>query len=300
MALPGVSLGFSHSLSRLLQAMRTDKIEIMILGTAQDGGVPQLGCDCLQCRAVWADESERRLAASLGIIDHDAKTYWLVDASPDIREQIHLLVSRVPGYRLAGLLLTHAHMGHYLGLAFLGRESWDTQHLPVLCTQRMADFLKTNQPWKQLIELDNITLSIVEIGSPARLGATIEATPISVPHRDELSDTVAWSIAGRERRLVYCPDIDRWEGPILETIKEADIALLDGTFYSEDELPNRNLSEIPHPCICDSMGVFEEGETEIRFIHLNHSNRLLRDEGLLDQLKESGFDLCQQGDCWAL
>ncbi|MCK4571227.1 pyrroloquinoline quinone biosynthesis protein PqqB, partial [Candidatus Bipolaricaulota bacterium] len=106
--------------------MRNHSIEAIVLGTAQDGGIPHFGCDCSHCRAAWNDDSKRRLVASLGIIDHGAKAYWLVDASPDIREQLHLLVSSYPSYRLAGVLLTHAHIGHYLGLAFLGRESLNT------------------------------------------------------------------------------------------------------------------------------------------------------------------------------
>jgi len=224
----------------------------------------------------------------------------MVDGSPDIREQMDLLASSFPGYRLAGLLLTHAHIGHYLGLAFLGRESLNTQHLLVLCTQRMGEFLRTNQPWKQLVDLGNIELSIVEPGHSTILGSTATATPILVPHRDEHSDTVAWSIAGPAKRLVYCPDIDRWERGILEAIAGADIALLDGTFYSVDELPDRDASEIPHPCISDSVKTFEGWKTEIQFIHLNHSNQLLSDEELADQLRSRGFDIGKQGHVWSL
>lgn len=223
-----------------------------------------------------------------------------MDAGPDICEQLHLLAASYPGYRLAGVLLTHAHIGHYLGLAFLGRESWNTRKLPVLCTQRMASFLRTNQPWKQLVDLGNITLSIVEPGSPVGLGSTATATPILVPHRDELSDTVAFSIAGPTRQLIYCPDIDRWEGGILEVIKDANIALLDGTFYSADELPDCDVSEIPHPFILDSMRVFEGCKTSIHFIHLNHTNPLLRDEDLVDRLRKHGFEIGKWGNIWKL
>jgi len=276
--------------------MGSDNIEVIVLGTAQDGGIPQLGCDCSHCLAARMDESKRRLVASSAIADPDSKEYWLVDASPDIREQIHLLTSTHPGYHLEGILLTHAHIGHYLGLAFLGREALNTHQLPVLCTQRMADFLRTNQPWKQLVDLDNIVLSVVEPDHPVRLGSTATATPIIVPHRDELSDTVAFSIAGPTKQLVYCPDIDRWEGGILEAMEGADIALLDGTFYSADELPGGDISAIPHPCIVESMDVFQGFKTKIQFIHLNHTNRLLSDEGLVAQLGTLGFGLGKRGD----
>jgi pyrroloquinoline quinone biosynthesis protein B len=225
---------------------------------------------------------------------------WLVDASPDIREQMNLLVSSHPGCRLAGVLLTHAHIGHYLGLAFLGRESLNTRNLPILCTQRMADLLQANQPWKQLIDLNNIALTIIESRQLVQLSPTITVKPILVTHRDELSDTIAFSIAGPSKTLVYCPDIDRWEGKILDAIENADAALLDGTFYSADELPGRDVSEIPHPCIVNSVETFAGWDTDIRFIHLNHSNRLLSDEGLVALLKKHEFALGRRGDLWQL
>ena len=246
------------------------------------------------------DESKRRLVASLAIVDHDSAGYWLVDASPDVGKQIQLLISTHPGYHLEGILLTHAHIGHYLGLAFLGREALNTQQLPVLCTERMANFLCKNQPWKQLVDLGNIELSIVDPGYPICLSPAATATPNLVPHRDELSDTVAWNIAGPTKQLIYCPDIDRWERGILEAIAGADIALLDGTFYSADELPGRDVLEIPHPSIVDSMNVFQGFDTNIRFIHLNHTNPLLSDEEQVTQLKASGFDLGKRGDIWKL
>ena len=280
--------------------MGTHNVEAIVLGTAQDGGIPQLGCTCPQCQDAGADESKRRFVASLGIVDHEAEEFWLVDASPDICEQMNLLVSRNPGYRLAGILLTHAHIGHYLGLAFLGRESFNAQNLPILCTQRMAEFLRTNQPWRQLIDLGNIELSVVDPGCSVLLGSTATATPLLVPHRDELSDTVAFSINGPTKQLIYCPDIDRWEGEILDAIEAADVALLDGTFYSADELPDRDISGIPHPCIVDSIKIFKGFDAEIRFIHLNHSNRLLSDEVLLSELKDSGFDIGRREDVWGL
>jgi len=275
-------------------------VEVITLGTAQDGGIPQLGCNCSHCRAARTDESLHRLVVSLGIVDHKAKAIWMVDASPDIGKQMDLLVSSHPAYRLVGVLLTHAHIGHYLGLAFLGRESLDTHDLPVLCTERMAELLRTSQPWKQLVELGNIALSAVEPDYSVRLGSTVTATPIPVPHRDELSDTVAWSITGPTKTLVYCPDIDRWEGKILSVIESTDIALLDGTFYSADELPGRDVSDIPHPCVIDSIKTFEGWDTKVRFIHLNHSNRLLSDEGLVAQLKALGFGVAKRGDVWEL
>lgn len=276
--------------------MGTRQVEVIVLGTAQDGGIPQLGCNCAHCQTAWVDKSRCRLVASLGIVDHDALMFWLIDATPDIGQQIHLMSSKYPDYCLAGILLTHAHIGHYLGMAVLGRESWNQQSLPILCTQRMSEFLRLNQPWKQLIDLNNIALSRIEPGQLIHLGSALTVKPILVTHRDELSDTVAFSIAGPTKTLVFCPDIDRWEGEILSAVDEADIALLDGTFYSGDELPGRDTSEIPHPLITETLKTFEDCSTEIQLIHLNHSNQLLDDYELVEELAAKGFRLAQRGD----
>jgi len=275
--------------------MKPHRTEAILVGTAQDGGIPQLGCNCPHCRAAWNDESQRRLVASLAVLDHQAQEFWLIDASPDIQEQINLLAATYPDYRLAGILLTHAHVGHYLGLALLGREVLNTEGLSVFGTPRMHEFLAANQPWKQLIDLGNIAPVTVWPETSVRLGSKTSAMPYLVSHRDELSDTVAWALTGPGNRLIYCPDIDRWEGDILCVIAESNVALLDGTFYSADELPGRDISEIPHPCIVDSVETFEAYDTDIHFIHLNHTNPLLSDERLVDHVSSLGFGIASRG-----
>ena len=97
--------------------------QALLLGTAQDAGVPQAGCACERCRRAHADPARRRLAVALGLVDHAARQTWLIDATPDFREQLYLLQhsgdeAHVDGhtpYPLAGILLTHAHIGHYSG-----------------------------------------------------------------------------------------------------------------------------------------------------------------------------------------
>ena len=280
--------------AKLHQVMNPHQVEVMIVGTAQDGGIPQIGCQCPHCQEARRDKAKQRLVASLAILDHQSQRYWLIDASPDIREQINLVMLTVPGYRLAGVLLTHAHMGHYLGLAFLGRESWNQQQLPVFGSRRMLGFLRESQPWRQLIALGNIAPTPIDLVRPQQLSSTLHVSATMVPHRDEVSNTVAFTLHGPSRKLIYCPDIDRWEGAILGAIAEADIALLDGTFYSVNELPDRDRSEIPHPPIVDAMTTFKNYPTDIRFIHLNHSNPLLGDETLIKHLHGLGFGIASE------
>ena len=87
-------------------------VEAILLGTAQDGGVPQAGCGCERCRAAQADPARRCLVACLGLVDRAHGQSWLIDATPDFRAQIQALAEFAPDCPLAGIALTHAHVGH--------------------------------------------------------------------------------------------------------------------------------------------------------------------------------------------
>lgn len=277
--------------------------EAILLGTVQDAGVPHMGCTCARCTAARRDPALRRYAVALALVDHAARQWWLVDATPDIREQWGLMTQVYPGYVLAGVLLTHAHLGHYTGLLHFGREAWHTQQLPVYSSPRMGDFLRSNAPWSRLVTLGNIALRPLADGEPVALAAGLRVTPRAVPHRAEWSDTLAFIIAGPTRRLFYCPDIDSFEpfpGGLLAFLQQIDLALLDGTFFSADELPGRDLREIPHPLVRDTVALLRGSPCESYFIHLNHSNPLLDDGPERAWLRARGFDAADRGARWAL
>ena len=260
----------------------------MVLGTAQDGGIPQLGCRCAHCEEARRDPSRARLIASLALADLDERKLFLVDASPDIRVQVDRALGLFPppvpqlAEVLAGVLLTHAHIGHYLGLAFFGYESAATRELPVHCSERMAAFLAGHGPWSQLVRLANIVPLTFKSGDRVPLTASLSAVPFRVPHRDEYTDTVGFRIAGPTRSLLYIPDIrdwDAWERTLEDAIRETDVALLDGTFFGPDELPGRDMSAIGHPLIVDTLRRLKSlpasDRPKVLFTHLNHTNPAL-------------------------
>ena len=275
---------------------------VVVLGIAQDGGYPQAGCRRADC--IEAFESGKRAhVASLGIVDPVSGERWIIDATPDFASQLHQL-ERVAGQPRAGapvlngVLLTHAHIGHYLGLAHLGREVLGARHVPVLTMPRMRRFLETSGPWSQLVTLENITLESLEASRPISLNERITVTPFLVPHRDEFSETVAFIVRGPSRSILWLPDIDKWEKwsmNIEDVVASVDIAYLDATFYSASELPGRNLAEIPHPTVEETMARFAAlpSRSKIRFVHLNQSNPLLRDPGLV---QSRGFAVAREGD----
>jgi len=185
---------------------------LVVLGIAQDGGYPQAGCQRECCARAWRDASLRRGVSCLGIVDPATGERWLLDATPDFPRQLRVLdglapSTSVPG--LAGILLTHAHMGHYTGLMHLGREAIGARRVPVYAMPRLREFLSSSRPWDQLVRLENIELRTLRADEPVALNGRLTATPIPAPHRDEYSETVGFRIKGPNHSVLYISDIDK-------------------------------------------------------------------------------------------
>jgi pyrroloquinoline quinone biosynthesis protein B len=280
-------------------------VSAVVLGSGQDGGVPHAGCFKDHCQAARADLKLRRRSPSVALIDHQEQKIFVLDAGPDFDEQLEDLPQAWKKGRnpVDGIFLTHAHVGHYTGLLYLGRAIMATDKLPVYCSAQMADFLRTNGPWSLAVELGNIELHILEPGKKLKLTEQLSITPILVPHRNEFTDTFAFVVDGPEQSLLYLPDVDRWDQmdrSIESLVQTVDIALLDATFYSSDELPGRDMSKIPHPPIVQTMDRLQQLVTDrlakVLFIHLNHSNLLLDSDGeKLKELRQRGYDIAEDG-----
>ncbi|MBT8221202.1 MAG: pyrroloquinoline quinone biosynthesis protein PqqB [Bacteroidia bacterium] len=257
---------------------------VLVLGVAQDAGFPQANCSKSCCNKYYSGKLTKKMVSSIALIDTINRAYWIIDATPDFPEQLRMIkeVLHGPDYQLAGILLTHAHIGHYTGLMHLGREVMGASKVPVYVMPRMKDFLIKNGPWSQLVSLGNIEL--LELGDEAilNLSHNLKITPFLVPHRDEFSETVGFKIDGVQSRLLFIPDIDKWEKwdkNILELIHRVDYALLDGSFFANGEIPGRDMSEIPHPFIEESITLFGQLDSTSRkkvgFIHFNHTNPVI-------------------------
>ena len=113
-----------------------------------------------------------------------------------------------------------------------------------------------------------------------QLEADLRVTAFVVPHRDEFTDTVGYLIEGPRARAVFIPDIDRWERwdrSIRELANQVDLAFLDGTFSSVDEVRGRRIEEIPHPMVPETRELLKGARAKLWFIHLNHTNPALDD-----------------------
>lgn len=278
---------------------------VTILGTAQDAGVPHPNCFCDHCKAAMEQPKRRRFASSLAVVETNTKQWHLIDATPDMREQLAMIQLKYGwfGQLMDSIWLTHAHIGHYPGLMFLGREAIGTKGIPVFCGEKMKHMLENDAPWKQLVALNNIRPQLVQQEQAIELSQQVRITPVEVPHRNEFSETFGFWVQGPSRKLLYIPDIDRWEDwahDIHDMVKEADICLLDGTFHSIEEIEKmgRNYKEIPHPVITETMDRLQDlvGETAVYFTHFNHTNPVLDEtDPFVKHVLERGFHLAVEG-----
>lgn len=275
---------------------------VVILGIAQDAGFPQIGCEKDQCKRYWQGEVGPRHVSSIALVDPSSQSTWIFDATPDFKYQLQALKQQVPTYSLDGIFITHAHIGHYTGLMQLGHEAMGAKEVAVYAMPILSNYLKSNGPWSQLVNYRNIMLNSLQADRPTFLTNELSVTPFLVPHRDEYSETVGYKIQHGETSLVYIPDINKWEvweRAIEEEILKVDYALLDGTFYDSNELPGRDMSEIPHPFIQESIHRFRKlssvEKQKIIFTHFNHTNPLVLDSPERDYVKSLGYRVAEEG-----
>ncbi len=256
---------------------------VRALGTAQDGGVPHLGCYCDNCNRARLEPRHTRTAACL-LLDSGQGERYLIDATCDMKTQLERLDPRPSNAALVdAVLLTHAHIGHYSGLMHFGKEVMNTRSLAVWCTPAMAWFIRQNAPWSELVKNSNIMLMPEFVDRKPVSFGRLSITPFCVPHRNEFADTVGFRIEGMSRTLVYLPDIDSWkhfEKQIAHEMSHAHIALIDATFYSPEEISarSRSFTEVPHPPVAESMDMLQQYVDSgklVYFTHLNHTNPLL-------------------------
>ena len=282
---------------------------LYVLGTLQDGGAPHMGCDRPCCRNLFLRPATNRKVVSLGISDSKSGQLAMFEATPDVASQWHALQS-LSGQAdvLPSIFVTHAHIGHYSGLMFLGREVLGATGIKVHAMPRFRRFLQTNGPWDQLISLGNIVVNPLAEDSIVQVTERVQTLPIRVPHRDEYSETVGYRIVGPNRTVLFIPDINKWElweRDLKRELSLVDRAYLDATFFDASEVGYRDMSEIPHPFMVETMdflgGLSAAEKSKVHFIHMNHTNPCLSDtSSAYRHVVASGFHIAQMDDAYPL
>ena len=276
---------------------------IYILGNTQDAGLPHIGCQHPFCEDNF-NVYEEHYTTSIAVVNSDLKKYILFEATPDITFQLNNLKKNIFDEFLLpeSIYITHAHIGHYTGLMYFGREALGSKELIVRVLPRMSNFLQNNGPWSQLVDINNIKIKEINFGSSTKELANINITPVQVPHRDEYSETAGYIIKGKNKKALFIPDIDKWEKwdrDLSQLAKEFDFLLIDATFYNSKEI-NRDISEIPHPLVTETIdllsGLSIENRNKVYFIHMNHTNMMLDPDSELSKLITSkGFNIARLG-----
>ena len=276
---------------------------ITVLGTIQDAGYPHIGCVKYCCNQGF-NSKDINFVTSLGLTDLSDSKYFLFEATPDISDQLSFLKNDTNSKTIIdGVFLTHAHIGHYTGLMYFGREALGGFKIPVFAMHRMLSFLKNNGPWSQLSSLKNIDLIPLENNISLNITSNLSVVPFEVPHRDEFSETVGYKIIGPNKSALFIPDINKWElwnRDIVNEVMSVDYAFLDATFFQDGEI-NRPMSEIPHPFITETLKLFENESRELKnkiyFIHFNHTNISLEtNNSVIDSIANLGYNFSHFGD----
>ena len=291
------------------ESQEITKQYITILGTAQDGCFPHIGCQKKCCDDFYKGISLKQKVVSLGLIDRKAQQKFLFEATPDISTQLadlennHLKTNTI----INGVFITHAHIGHYAGLLYFGKEALGKKDTRVYAMPKMKGFLENNGPWSQLVTDQNIVFSDLKKDTVIQLNHSLKVTPFLVPHRDEFSETVWYKIEGKNKSALFIPDINKWslwEKNIVDEVKKVDYAFLDATFFKEGEI-NRPMSEVPHPFIVETVDLFKNEslttKNKVIFIHFNHTNPALQPNSKeRNELTLLGYKFATEGERFEL
>mmetsp|Transcript_14506 Transcript_14506/g.17645 ORF Transcript_14506/g.17645 Transcript_14506/m.17645 type:complete len:306 (+) Transcript_14506:144-1061(+) len=297
----------------------TQNARIVLLGVAQDGGVPQCGCNCPRCMAVLNGSSPELYPVSLGISDEEGK-FHLIEASRTLSRQLHLWGRSLEQFGvkmdvvspITSVSVTHLHLGHIDGLGLFGREVMGCKNgsVRLIASKPVIDELGSRAV------LDPFSPEIIEDAKDVQLGKGVTVSFHRVPHREEeVGETHGIVIRGKNRSLLFLPDHDTYSETLewqkMESLREwlkhlsVDLVMIDGTFFTAEEVAGRRCdsTQIPHPPISQSLSILGErrsDDPDIIFVHLNHTNRVIDDPVKQAEVEKLGWKIGQQGQVFEI
>lgn len=190
----------------------------------------------------------------------------------------------------------------------------NAKNVGLYISSEMEHLVDRTPQWSLMVDQGVFAPSVFHDGDVIQLSSSLTIQPLKVPHRDELSDMHAFILRGPNRSLLFLPDHDTWEETLTRhhastirswlTSLKVDIALVDGTFWSSDELAGRNQDKVPHPPVSQTLemlGSRAEGDPALHFIHLNHTNPLYDPNSEASaELTRSGWGVAAQGQRFTL
>ena len=299
-------------------------MRITILGSAAGGGFPQWNCNCRNCAGVrnGSVRAKPRTQSSIFVRADAGADGVLFNASPDVLEQIRSRPALQPARRprdtaIAGVVLVDGQVDHATGLLMLRERG---SPLPVWCTDAVAADLTSGHPVFSVLRhycgvehhavpLDGTSFSVAGVPdlSLRALPLPGKAAPYS-PHRQqgEPGDNIGLSISERGVSAFYAPGLMEISPAVFEAMSSADAVLVDGTFWTDDEMVRLGLSRNParsmgHLALSGPGGMIDwlsrlPKGTRRFLIHINNTNPILdEDSPERAALAEAGIEVCEDG-----
>jgi len=297
---------------------------IRLLGTAAGGGFPQWNCRCAVCeKARTAPSLAPPRTQSCVAVSAEGKNWFLLNASPDVRHQIEAFSDMLPakgqvrGSPIEGILVTNADLDHVLGLFILREGKPLNVYAPPAVQEALAEGLRLSQildsycgiqwqgPPKSLSPLLN------QDRTPSGLLVQAFTLPGKMPRyysgHAPAQSAVGYRLVDKKTggRLVFIPDIARFDEEVLSQLKDCDVLLLDGTFWTENEMGdsgagNLTASQMAHLPVGGPQGSLAQiAPLPIGrkiYIHINNTNpMLLEDSAERAQVKAAGVEVGMDG-----
>jgi len=305
-------------------------MRVRVLGSAAGGGFPQWNCNCPNCSGFRSGnlKASARTQAQVAV-SPNPPTWFLLNASPDLRQQLLITPELAPSAAkptspVTTILLTSADVDCVMGLLHL-REF---QPLRIFSTPAVRRILteenrifhvlsRSNPPvhWENF-QLDRIISLVPASSQGAKDGFFCKAVPLLGGFPDYLSDSLRHSLSPeeavvglqfihKEKRFFYAPSLPGISEDLRRTVDESDLALLDGTFWKDDELiaakrSRKTAREMGHVPLSGTHGMlnqpFRLGKTRRVLIHINNTNPVLNEESPEHRaVRNAGFEIAYDG-----
>jgi pyrroloquinoline quinone biosynthesis protein B len=305
-------------------------MRLKILGSAAGGGFPQWNCSCNQCAGVRAGTLQgRQRTQAQAAISPDASRWFLLNASPDLRQQILSAPELAPkmGARnspIIAVLLTSADVDAVMGVLHL-REFQPLQIFSTLGVRRALTeenslfrvLNRSNPPvrWENL-PLDRLVPLAPASSADKKTGLFCKATSLNGTYPDYISNSlrqtlapeeavIGLSLVSNEKRVFYAPNLPGMGDSWLRSVEEAEVAILDGTFWKDEELNSiqkgsKSARQMGHLPLWGDRGLlrtpFRPSKTRRVLTHINNTNPILNEQS--DEccfVRQSGWEIAYDG-----
>lgn len=290
---------------------------VRLLGTAAGGGYPQWNCCCTQCGHARSGRQAPRLHSSLAF-SGDGKDWYLINATPDVRQQIESCPELHPGPNLRsspikGVFLTDAELDHTAGLLLL-REG---TAIDIYATAPVLAALDTEFPLRKI--LSSYTACSWNVLLPREAihldGDSVSIKPVSIstkmPRYVKLPHPASNAVVAFEiqdlrtgRSIMFAPALESVRQDLIEAFDRSDLLFFDGTLWTDNELQNlgvsnRSAAEMGHlPLFVDGKlnDVCRSGARRKILIHVNNTNPVMDDKSFQRELlAAAGVEVVHDG-----